>query len=248
MKKILSLARQAIQTYNMIENGDRIAVGVSGGKDSLVMLEALKTLGTFYTNTFETVAISIDNGFESTDYKAISDYCQSRGIEHIIIKTHIKEIAFDNLRDKTPCSLCSRMRRAALCETALKYRCNKLALGHNKNDAIETYIMNLIYNANPICFEPVTCYEDKKITIIRPLVFASEYDISKCAINLELPVMERICPFDGKTGREDIKKLISALKKQYRYADKNIFTAIKNSAEFKKYETEKSHETDGLRS
>ena len=248
MKKILSLARQAIQTYNMIENGDRIAVGVSGGKDSLVMLEALKTLGTFYTNKFELTAVSIDNGFENTDFAAISDYCKNREIKHIVIKTHIKEIAFDNLRDKTPCSLCARMRRAALCEAAIDNGCNKLALGHNKNDAIETYVMNLIYNANPMCFEPVTHYEDKKITIIRPLVFASEYEISKCAQSLGLPVMNKICPFDGNTQREDVKNLISSLKKQHRHADRNIFTAIKNSAEFKKHETEKNHETDGIRS
>ncbi len=245
MKKILSLLRQAIQTYDMINTGDKIAVGVSGGKDSLVLLKALKSLGEFYPKQFEIIAISIDTGFDNADYEPISNFCKNQDIEYTIIKTQIKEIVFDNLKAKSPCALCSKMRRAALCEAALAHGCTKLALGHNKDDATQTYMMNLIYNGNAMCFEPVTYYEDKKIAIIRPLVFASEYETTKCAAEESLPVMDKICPYDGNSKREDTKNLIYSLRAKCKNAEKNIFTAIKNSPEFKKYEKRNSDETNG---
>jgi tRNA(Ile)-lysidine synthase TilS/MesJ len=245
MKRILSLSRQAIQSYNMINAGDIIAVGVSGGKDSLVMLTALNSLKEFYPEKFDIKAVSIDTGFENASFLEIEKFCESLNIEYIVEKTRIKEVVFDSLKEKSPCSLCSRMRRAALCSLAKKLGCNKLSLGHNKDDAIETFIMNTIYNGKITCFEPVTNYEDIGLTIIRPLIFTEEYIIKKYARENFLPVMEKICPVDGNTKREETKRLIEEIKKKNRKAPDNIFTAIKNLSEFKRYEVKSLDENDG---
>ena len=237
MKKILSLARQAIKTYDMINDGDVIAIGVSGGKDSLVLLLSMHMLKDFYPKKFDIKAVSIDTGFEGTDFSKIKELCGKLNVPHIIEKTDIKEIVFDKMQESSPCSLCSKMRRAALCNLADRHGCNKLALGHNKDDAIETYVMNTLYNAKAICFEPVTHYEDRELTIIRPLIFADEYLVKKCAMENNLPVMQKNCPADGNTKREETKKLLRKLYKLNKNAIKNIFTVIKNSEEFKKYET-----------
>ena len=245
MKKILSLLRQAIQNYDMISDGDVIAVGVSGGKDSLVLLTSMNMLKSFYPKKFEIKAISIDTGFEKTDFSDISKLCEALGIEYHIEKTQIKEIVFDNMKLKSPCGLCSKMRRAALCNLAKNIGCNKLCLGHNKNDAIETFIMNTLYNGKAMCFEPVTYYDDCKITIIRPLIFADEYLIKKCAKDNKLPVMKKLCPADGNTKRDYTKQLLKTICRDNKDAWKSIFSAIKNLPEFKKYEVNNTDENDG---
>jgi len=244
MKKILSLARQAIQKYNMIDSGDVIAVGVSGGKDSLVLLKTLAILKDFYPKSFCIKAVTVDAGFENSDYGKIKDLCNNLGIEYTIEKTKIKEIVFDNLQERSPCALCSKMRRAALCDLAESLNCNKIALGHNFDDAVETYMMNIIYNGKAMCFEPVTRYEDRSITLIRPLVFADEYTIKKCAKDNNLPITEKLCPADGNTKREETKKLLREMKRKNANVLKNIFTVIKNSDEFKKYEVSHTDEND----
>lgn len=245
MKKILSLARQAIKTYDMINDGDVIAIGVSGGKDSLVLLLSMHMLKEFYPKKFDIKAVSIDTGFEGTDFSKIKELCGKLNVPHITEKTDIKEIVFDKMQESSPCSLCSKMRRAALCTIAEKNGCNKIALGHNKDDAIETYVMNTLYNAKAMCFEPVTYYEDRNLTIIRPLIFADEYIIKKCAKENMLPIIEKSCPADGNTKREETKKLLNQIKSKNKNAIKNIFTVIKNSEEFKKYEMRQSNENDG---
>jgi len=245
MKRILSLSRQAIQKYNMISENDTVAVGVSGGKDSLVLLCTLTKLSEFYPLCFKVKAISIDAGFDGCNFDEIKKLCLSLGIEHKIVKSPIKEIVFNNIKPKSPCALCSKMRRAALCDEALKMGCNKLALGHNLDDAIETFMMNTLYNGNAMCFEPITHYDDKGISIIRPLVFAPEYAISRCAGDLVLPVMKKICPMDGNTKREETKEIIANISQKNKNAKKNIFTAIKNLPEFKKYEVTDANENDG---
>lgn len=245
MKRILSLSRQAIQSYNMINDGDTIAVGVSGGKDSLVMLAVLNSLKEFYPKKFDIKAVTIDMGFENARFSEIEKFCNCLGVEYMVEKTKIKEIVFDNLKEKSPCSLCSKMRRAALCTTAKKLGCNKLSLGHNKDDALETFIMNTIYNGKIACFEPVTNYEDIGITIIRPLIFTDEYTIKKYAHENTLPIIEKLCPADGNTKREETKRLLTQIKKQNNKALRNIFTAIKNLPEFKKYEVKLCDENDG---
>ena len=236
MQKILSLMRQAIQTYNMIDNGDVIAIGVSGGKDSLVLLRAMHCFKTFYPKQFDIKAITIDSGFENADFTEVQKLCKKLDVEYIIEKTDIKKIVFDKKKEKSPCSLCSKMRRAALCDIAKNTGCNKIALGHNRDDAIETFVMNITYNGKAMCFEPVTHYEDINITLIRPLIYVQEYILSKCAKENNLPIVKKICPADGNTKREEIKKLISSIQSNNKNAKKNIFTAIKNLPEFKKYE------------
>ena len=237
--------RRAVADYSMISDGDRICVGVSGGKDSLVLLYALARLASFYPLPFTVKAVSIDAGFENCDFSKIKKLCHNLGIEYKIVEAPIKEIVFDNIKPKSPCALCSKMRRAALCDAAMEMGCNKLALGHNLDDAAETFIMNTIYNGNAMCFEPVTHYEDKGISIIRPLIYAEEYIISGCAKELGLPVMKKICPYDGNTKRECTKEIIADICKKKKKAKQNIFTAIKNLPEFKKYEVTATNENDG---
>lgn len=244
MQKILSLMRQAVQVYNMIDNKDVIAVGVSGGKDSLVLLTAMHTFKSFCPKKFDIKAITIDSGFENTDFTHVKKMCKELDIEYIIEKTDIKEIVFDRKKEKSPCSLCSKMRRAALCTAAKNAGCNKIALGHNRDDAIETFIMNTINNGNAMCFEPVTMYEDIDLMLIRPLVYAPEYIITKCAKEHNLPVVNKFCPADGNTKREETKRFISDIRLINKNASKNIFTAIKKLPEFKKYEVTSTGEND----
>ncbi len=242
MKRILSLVRSAVQDYAMIQENDRIAVAVSGGKDSMVMLDALNRFKNFYPVVFSIGVICIDIGFDNTDFSPIQNYCNEIGIECHIEKTVIKKVVFDEMKEKNPCSLCSRMRRAALCSCAEKLGYNKIALGHHRDDANETFLMNIIYNGKAECFEPVTSYEDKKITIIRPMVRVSEGKIFSYAKKSGIPTLEKVCPADGKTDRENIKKLIKNLNLKNKNISKNIFSAVEKHESFslKKCEVNKN--------
>ena len=226
MKRILGLMRKAIQKYNMIQPGDRIAVAVSGGKDSMVLLDAMNRLKCFYPLEFEIGAIYIDIGFESNAELPLRNYCDKNNIEFCVSKSSIKTIAFDIEKAKSPCSLCSRMRRAALCCAAKELGYNKIALGHNMDDAVETFMMNLMYNGKNECFEPIMLYDDINISIIRPMISVPEKEIKSYAVKQNLPVVSKVCPIDGKTDREKIKNIIKDLEKENRYAKKNIYTAI----------------------
>ncbi len=236
MKRILSLTRQAIQKYNMISAGDRIAVALSGGKDSFVLLEAMNRLKSFYPKKFDLGVIYIDIGFEKSNSDVIDEYCKKAGICCHIEKSVIKEVVFDENNSKNPCSLCSRMRRACLCQAAKKYGYNKLALGHNRDDANETLLMNLFYNGKAECFEPKTFYEDIDIEIIRPLIMCDEKLIGVAAKKYSLPVCEKLCPVDGKTDREKIKNFILQLSKDNPKISDNIFSAVGKLEMFKSKE------------
>ena len=240
MKKILSLTRQAIQKYNMIRSGDCVAIALSGGKDSFILCESLKLLRNFYPEKFDIGVIYINIGFEKTNSEIIYNYCKKSNIQCHIENSIIKDVVFDKMQSKNPCSLCSRMRRAILCETAKKLGYNKIALGHNKNDANETFLMNLMYNGKIECFEPRTRYEDIDIEIIRPLILCDEKIIRCCATKYSLPVCEKICPADGKTDREKIKKLISTLSQDNPKIKDNVFSAIQ------KQEIYRSKEVDNI--
>lgn len=226
MQKMLGFSRKAIDTYNMIEEGDKIAVGVSGGKDSVVLLTALSHLKKFYPKSFRILAITIDMGYEGTDFSEITKLCSDLGVEYIIEKTEIKQIVFDIRNEKNPCSLCANLRRGALNNAAMANGCNKVALGHHFDDVIETFMMNLTYNGNIGCFDPVTELERSNLKVIRPLIFTPEWYVSSVLKRYGLPVVKNPCPADKNTKREEIKNLILKIEKENPDVKKRIFAAV----------------------
>lgn len=230
IRRVLSYTRRAVDDYKMINEGDRIAVGVSGGKDSITLLCALSELRRFYPNKYEIVALSVNMGFEGLTFDSVGDFCKEAGIEFREIKTSVAEIIFEARKESNPCSLCARMRRGILHDNAKELGCNKLALGHHYDDVLETFMLNLIHEGRIAAFSPVTYLDRKDITVIRPLVYCHEKDI-KYFINKnpDLPLVVNPCPEDGKTERENVKELISSLDKQYYGFKHRLFGAIKKS-------------------
>lgn len=217
MKKLLSLTRAAVDRYNMIEAGDRIAVGVSGGKDSLALLYALSVLRGFYPKSFELVAVTLDYRFygEKGDFSEIKRLCDRLGVEYIIKETDLWKVIFEIRQEKNPCSLCAKMRRGILHDTAKELGCNKIALGHHLDDAAETFIMNLFNGGAIKCFSPVSYLSRKDLYMIRPMVFAREKDVTRAVKSADLPIVKSRCPADGVTGRQEAKQLLAELEKQY---------------------------------
>lgn len=213
MKKSVSLIRRAIEDYNMINDGDRIAVGVSGGKDSLVLLCALAELKKYYPKKFDIVGLTLDLGFE-TDYSPIEKLCANLGVEYKIKHTNFKEIIFDVRKESNPCSLCAKMRRGALNDMALENGCKKVALGHHNDDVLETFFLSLIYEGRINCFSPVTYLDRTDITQIRPMIYVRERDVRGVVRNHELPVVKNKCPVDGVTKRQYMKDLIRQIEKE----------------------------------
>ncbi len=211
MQKILSSIRKAVDEYRMIETGDRIAVGISGGKDSLLLLLALKELQRFYPKSFEVMGISIDMGFEGMDYSPIQHLCDEIGISYQVVQTDIAEIIFDIRKEPNPCSLCAKLRRGALNDAAKAAGCNKVALGHHHDDAVETFMMNLIYEGRIGCFSPVTYLDRTDVTVIRPMLYLTESEVKRIEKTILLPVVQNKCPADGHTKREYIKNLLHDL-------------------------------------
>lgn len=229
IKLILSYTRRAVDSYNMIENGDRIAVGISGGKDSLTLLCALAHLKKFYDKEFEIVPISIDMGFEGTDYSGVERLCEEFGLKLEIVKTQISQIIFDVRKEDSPCSLCSRMRRGALNDAADKFGCNKVALGHHMDDVIETYMLNLFFAGKIGTFSPVTYLDRTGITNIRPLIYVPEKDIRYFASKENLPIFKNKCIADGNTERENMKRRIADLQREIPDIKNKIFGAIQRA-------------------
>jgi len=223
------IVRRAVDDYGMIEAGDRIAVGISGGKDSMVLLSAMKHLQTYYPKPFELSAITIEIGFPDMDYGVVADYCESLGVPYIQIKTDIREIVFDIRKESNPCALCARMRRGSLHDAAKELGCNKLALGHHKDDAIETFFMNLFNEGRIGCFRPVTYLSRKDLTAIRPLILCDESLITSTARRLQFPVQKSGCPADGVTNREKMKQYISDMEYHDRGFKERIFGAMKRA-------------------
>lgn len=213
----------------MINEGDKIAVGLSGGKDSITLLLALKNLQIFYHNHFELMAITIDPGLDTFDTSKLEELCKKYEIEYVIEKTNIKQIVFDIRNEKNPCSLCANMRRGALNDVAKKHGCNKIALGHHQDDVIETLFLSLFYEGHIHTFAPNTYLSRKDITVIRPMIYVSEKDIKKFATKNDLPVMKKTCTVDGETKREFIKTMIMELSKHIPRLKTCIFGAIKRS-------------------
>lgn len=229
MQRMLSYIRKAVDDYNMIENGDKIAVGLSGGKDSITLLMGLKALQRFYKNHFELVAISINPGFEFFDSSFLGKLCNNLGIKYIEEESHIKEIVFDIRQEKNPCSLCANLRRGILNSTAIREGCNKIALGHNEDDVLETFFLNLLYGGNINTFAPKSYMDRSCITLIRPLIYTPEKSIKTFIKKNNIQTMPKCCPMDGVSKREDMKNLIFELQKEIPGVKTNIYGAIKRS-------------------
>ncbi len=226
MKRLLSFVRRAVDDYGMIEDGDRIAVGVSGGKDSLALLVALAELRRFYPKKFEVFAVTADMGFEGSDFSPVKDFCDSINVEYKIVKTDIAKIIFDVRKEASPCSLCAKMRRGCLHAAAQELGCNKVALGHHYDDTIETFMMNLFFEGRLGCFSPVTYLSNRKIHLIRPLIYATEKEVRYFANKRALPVITSLCPEDHATEREKMKKLLMELERENKGLKHRIFRAM----------------------
>ena len=226
MQQILSPMRKAIEQYKMIEDGDKIAVCLSGGKDSITLLHSLKALQRFYPKKFELIAISINPGFDFFDEKLIQDICKEANIPLFIECNHAKEIVFDIRNEKSPCSLCANLRRGIINSIAIREGCNKIALGHNQDDVIETFLLNLLYTGTINTFAPVSFMDRTQITLIRPLVLTSEKNIKRYIKKSGITVMNKVCPMDGKSKRENMKTQIISWQKNIPMIRANLFGAI----------------------
>lgn len=225
MQKLIGLVRRCIEDYNMIQAGDRIGVGVSGGKDSLALLVFLAELRKYNSNPFEIEAITIDMGL-GMDYSSIAELCKKLNVPFHLVKTEIGPIIFDHRKEKNPCSMCSKMRRGALNQEILDRGLNKLALGHHYDDAVETFMMSLIYEGRISCFQPVTDLDRTGIIQIRPMLYLHEKTVDSFVSRNELPVLTNRCPVDKYTKREEIKQLIYDLSATYPDLRERIFGAM----------------------
>lgn len=224
MQKVLSTMRKAIEKYNLINNGDKIAVGVSGGKDSMVLLKALSDFRKFNLYNFEIVAVMVDMYSGKADYSELINFCKKIDVELHIEKTDIKEIIFDIRKEKNPCSLCAKLRRGILNSVCQKLNCNKLALGHHLQDVITTFFMSLFYEGRLATMLPTTYMSNSKITLIRPLYLTEEYKIINASKNL--PIIKSKCPADKETKRKEIKDLIDQLYSKNPEMKKRVKKAI----------------------
>ena len=218
--------RRAVDDYGMINEGDRVAVGVSGGKDSMLLLAALRQLQSYYPKRFELGAITIELGFEGMDFTPVKRFCEERGIEYTCVKTDIKEVVFDVRQEDNPCSLCAKMRRGALNNTLRERGMNKLALGHHFDDAVETFMMSLLFEGRLSCFQPMTYLDRSGVTQIRPLIYAGEQRIANLAAALELPIVENPCPQDKTSKRYEIKQLLKSMCGEYPDMKTKVFGAM----------------------
>ena len=235
MKQILSSIRKAVDDYGMINEGDKIAVALSGGKDSVTLLLALKNLQIFYPKHFELMALTIDPGSETFDTTEMEKLCEKIGVEYVIEKTHIKEVVFDIRKEKNPCSLCANLRRGIINSIAIREGCNKFAIGHNHDDVLETFLLNLFYTGSIGTFSPVSYMDRTGITLIRPLIYTPEKDTKRFVKKNNLTIMPKVCPMDGTSKRESMKEMIITLQKDIPMIRANLFGAIqRNLPDWKK--------------
>ena len=226
LQRLLSLVRQAIDQYHMIEEGDHIAIGISGGKDSLTLLWGLACLQRFYPKQFSLSAITVDMGIDTMDLEPIKALCQEFQVSYEIVPTEIGKILFDIRKETNPCSLCAKLRKGALNQKALEMGCNKIAYAHHKDDLIETAMMSLLYEGRFYAFSPVTHLDRTDLTVIRPLMFVSEADVKGFRNKYQLPVCKNPCPMDGHTRREYVKNLIHTLNMENPGVKDRLFRAV----------------------
>ena len=225
MQKLIGLVRRCVQDYKMIEEGDRIGVGVSGGKDSVALLAFLAELRKYNDKSFDIEAVTIDMGL-GMDYTPIAELCDQLNVKYNLIKTEIGPIIFDHRKEKNPCSMCAKMRRGALNQAILERGMNKLALGHHYDDAVETFMMSLIYEGRISCFQPVTDLDRTGIIQIRPMLYIHEKTIDSFVTRNQLPIITNRCPVDKYTKREEIKQLVYDLSATYPDLKERIFGAM----------------------
>lgn len=226
LQRLMSLTRKAIDDYQMIEEGDSIAVGISGGKDSLALLYALAGLRRFYPKKFQLQAITIDLGFQGFEVSEIKKLCKELEVPYTVVKTEISELIFKERKESNPCSLCAKMRKGAFNEEAKRLGCNKSAYAHHRDDVIETMLLSMIYEGRYYTFSPVTYLDRMDITLIRPLLYVNEADIIGFQNLYQLPVSKNPCPADGVTKREYVKQLIRHLNEENPGVKERLFRAI----------------------
>ncbi len=229
LQKLLSYTRQAIDKYDLIEQGDKILVGLSGGKDSIALLYALSHLQHFYPIPFSVYAVTVDMGFPSYNTTMLQTICEQLQVEFIQVKTEIAGIVFEQRKEAHPCALCAKLRRGALLQEAQRFGCNKIAYGHHKDDVIETMMMSLFFEGRFSSFGPYTYFPDQQIAVIRPLIYVSENEIIGFMNQQKLIPMKNPCPADHHTKREEMKQLIKQLNSYYPDIKKRLFTAVEHS-------------------
>ena len=228
LQRLLSYARKAVDEYNMIQDGDHIAVGISGGKDSLTLLYALHGLQRFYPQKFQLSAITVDLGFEDFDLTPIQDLCREMEVPYKIVRSDIYDILFNVRKESNPCSLCAKMRKGALNQAIKEMGCNKVAYAHHKDDIIETMLLSLIFEGRFYSFSPRTYLDRMDLTVIRPIMFVDEADVIGFKNKYDLPVVKSRCPIDGYTKRQYAKELVRQLNQEHPGAKQRMFTAILN--------------------
>ncbi|RKD32315.1 tRNA 2-thiocytidine biosynthesis TtcA family protein [Thermohalobacter berrensis] len=233
MKKILGAIRKAVQDYDLIQDGDRIAVGVSGGKDSTTLLYGLKLFQRFSPVKYELEAVTIALGFEDFDLTPIKEFCKKIDVPYTVKDTYIAQVVFDIRKEKNPCSLCARMRRGAIHDLIKERGCNKLALGHHADDAIETLFMSMLYEGRVCTFLPQTYMSRKDIHVIRPMVYAEEREIIGAVRRNNIPTVKSPCPMDKNSKREYMKQLLRDIYKDIPGARDRLLTAIQNKDQFR---------------
>jgi tRNA(Ile)-lysidine synthase TilS/MesJ len=228
LQQLLSYTRKAVDDYQMIEEGDHIAVGISGGKDSLTLLYALNGLKRFYPKKFELSAITVDLGYEKFDTSELARLCEELGVPYRVVKTDISHILFEERKETNPCSLCAKMRKGALNDAVKEMGCNKVAYAHHKDDIIETMLLSLIFEGRFHSFSPKTYLDRMELTVIRPMMYVDEADVIGFQHKYNLPVAKSRCPIDGLTKREYAKDLVKQLNREHPGAKNRMFTAILN--------------------
>ncbi len=229
IQKILSKMRKAIEDYEMIEEGDKIAVALSGGKDSVTLLYGLKALQIFYPKHFEMIAITIDPGFENFNKSILQHICDEINVELVIVPSDIKAIVFDERKEKNPCSLCANLRRGMLNSIAKEHNCNKIALGHNEDDVLETFLMNMIYAGNISTFAPKSYMDRSDMTVIRPLIYTPEKATRSFIKKSEIEIMPKVCPMDGLSSRQYALELLKNLELKNKHIRANLMGGIKRA-------------------
>lgn len=228
IQQLYSFVRKAVDDYHMIEEGDKIAVGISGGKDSLTLLYALHGLMRFYPQKFQIHVVTVDLGFQNLDLSRIRSLCEELDVPYTIVKTDIAQIVFEERKENSPCSLCAKMRKGALNQAIKDAGCNKVAYAHHKDDVVETMMMSLVYEGRFHTFSPVTYLDRTDLKVIRPLIYVNEADVIGFVNKYELPVVKSPCPVDGYTKREYIKNLLKKINTDAPGVKNRMFTAICN--------------------